>query len=176
MLKKIFLFLCCLLPWFLNNIIPLNYNYYKEIKLPFFAPPSYFYGIIWPIIYILIAISIYNIVSSLKWKEIPNNYKIILLINYIFNQSYTIIFFGLKNNFLAFISCLGTLITISTVVSLVFNSIIIKLNKIDTEIRTIFLKEETALMNNKISKILIPYILLSIFATILSLSIYLYNV
>ena len=152
MLKKIFLFLCCLLPWFLNNIIPLNYNYYKEIKLPFFAPPSYFYGIIWPIIYILIAISIYNIVSSLKWKEIPNNYKIIILINYIFNQSYTIIFFGLKNNFLAFISCLGTLIT------------------------SIFLKEETALMNNKISKILIPYILLSIFATILSLSIYLYNV
>ena len=152
MLKKIILFLCCLLPWFLNNIIPLNYNYYKEIKLPFFAPPSYFYGIIWPIIYILIAISIYNIVSSLKWKEIPNNYKIILLINYIFNQSYTIIFFGLKNNFLAFISCLGTLIT------------------------SIFLKEETALMNNKISKILIPYILLSIFATILSLSIYLYNV
>ena len=152
MLKKIILFLCCLLPWFLNNIIPLNYNYYKEIKLPFFAPPSYFYGIIWPIIYILIAISIYNIVSSLKWKEIPNNYKIILLINYIFNQSYTIIFFGLKNNFLAFISCLGTLIT------------------------SIFLKEETSLMNNKISKLLIPYILLSIFATILSLSIYLYNV
>ena len=152
MLKKIILFLCCLLPWFLNNIIPLNYNYYKEIKLPFFAPPSYFYGIIWPIIYILIAISIYNIVSSLKWKEIPNNYKIILLINYIFNQSYTIIFFGLKNNFLAFISCLGTLIT------------------------SIFLKEETSLMNNKISKILIPYILLSIFATVLSLSIYLYNV
>ena len=150
--KKIFLFLCCLLPWFLNNIIPLNYNYYKEIKLPFFAPPSYFYGIIWPIIYILIAISIYNIVSSLRWKEIPNNYKIILLINYIFNQSYTIIFFGLKNNFLAFISCLGTLIT------------------------SIFLKEETSLMNNKISKILIPYILLSIFSTILSLSIYLYNV
>ena len=149
--KKIFLFLCCLLPWFLNNIIPLNYNYYKEIKLPFFAPPSYFYGIIWPIIYILIAISVYNIVSSLRWKEIPNNYKIILLINYIFNQSYTIIFFGLKNNFLAFISCLGTLIT------------------------SIFLKEETSLMNNKISKILIPYILLSIFATILSLSIYLYN-
>jgi len=152
MLKKIILFLCCLLPWFLNNIIPLNYNYYKEIKLPFFAPPSYFYGIIWPIIYILIAISIYNIVSSLKWKEIPNNYKVILLINYIFNQSYTIIFFGLKNNFLAFISCLGTLIT------------------------SIFLKEETALMNNKISKILVPYILLSIFATVLSLSIYLYNV
>ena len=152
MLKKIILFLCCLLPWFLNNIIPLNYNYYKEIKLPFFAPPSYFYGIIWPIIYILIAISIYNIVSSLKWKEIPNNYKIILLINYIFNQSYTIIFFGLKNNFLAFISCLGTLIT------------------------SIFLKEETSLMNNKISIILVPYILLSIFATILSLSIYLYNV
>ena len=152
MLKKIILFLCCLLPWFLNNIIPLNYNYYKEIKLPFFAPPSYFYGIIWPIIYILIAISIYNIVSSLKWKEIPNNYKIILLINYIFNQSYTILFFGLHNNFLGLVSCLTTLLS------------------------TLFLYEETSLLNNKISKLLYSYIILSLFATILSLSIYLLNI
>lgn len=41
------------------------------------------------------------------------------------------------------------IIIISTVVSLVFISIIIKLNKIDTEIRTIFLKEETKLKKNK---------------------------
>ena len=41
------------------------------------------------------------------------------------------------------------IIIISTIVSLVFISIIIKLNKIDTEIRTIFLKEETKLKKNK---------------------------
>ena len=66
MIKKICLFLGSLLPWFLNNIIPVDYNYYKEIKLPFFAPPSIFYGISWSLIYILIAITIYNILLSYR--------------------------------------------------------------------------------------------------------------
>ena len=152
MLKKIFLFLCCLLPWFLNNIIPLNYNYYKEINLPFFAPPRIFYPIAWTIIYILVAITIYQIITSYKWKEIPKSYKITLLINYLFNQSYTIVFFGLKNPFLGIISTLGTFLS------------------------TLFLYEDTSLMNNKISKLFYPYIVLSLFATILSISIYLLNV
>jgi len=152
MIKKIFLFLICLLPWFLNNIIPVDYNYFKEIKTPFFTPPSIFYPIAWTIIYILIAITIYNIVQSYRWKEIPRSYKIALLINYLFNESYTLVFFGLKNNFLGIISCLGTFLS------------------------TLFLYEETSLMNNKISKLLNPYILLSLFATVLSISIYLLNI
>ena len=125
MLKKVFLFTICLLPWFLNNIIPVDYKYYDKIKTPFFAPPQIFYPIAWTIIYILIAITV--------------------------NQSYTLVFFGLKNNFLGFVSCLGTLIS------------------------TLFLYEETSLLNNKISKILYAYILLSLFATILSLSIFFLN-
>ncbi|MBR2998149.1 MAG: tryptophan-rich sensory protein [Bacilli bacterium] len=151
MLKKVFLFTVCLLPWFLNNIIPVDYKYYDKIKTPFFAPPQIFYPIAWTIIYILIAITVYTIITSYKWKEISNNYKITLLINYLFNQSYTLVFFGLKNNFLGFVSCLGTLIS------------------------TLFLYEETSLLNNKISKLLYPYILLSLFATILSLSIFFLN-
>lgn len=151
MIKKILIFLSCLLPWFLNNIIPVDYNYYNKIVKPFFAPPRVFYPIAWTIVYILIAITIYIIVRSYKIKDIPKNYKITLIINYIFNQSYTILFFGLHNNFLGFVSCLGTFLS------------------------TLFLYEETSLLNNKISKLLQPYIILSLFATILSLSIYLLN-
>lgn len=152
MLKKTILFVLCLLPWFLNNIIPVDYGYYDKIIKPSFAPPQLFYPIAWTIIYILIAITIYNIIVSQKLKDIPKSYKITLLINYLFNQSYTIVFFGLKNNFLGFTSCLGTLLS------------------------TLFLYEDTTLLNNKISKLLYPYIALSIFATILSLSIYLLNI
>ena len=152
MIKKIFIFISCLLPWFLNNIIPVDYKYYDTIKKPFFAAPSIFYPIAWTIIYILIAITIYTIIQSYKIKDIPKNYKITLIINYIFNQSYTILFFGLKNNFLGFISCLGTFLS------------------------ALFLYEETSLINSKISKLLHPYIILSLFATILSLSIYLLNI
>lgn len=151
MIKKIILFILCLLPWFLNNIIPLNYNYYDKIIKPFFAPPKIFYPIAWTITYILIAMTTYTIFQSQKQKDIPNSYKITLFINYLFNQSYTILFFGLKNNFLGFVSCLGTLLS------------------------ALFLYEESSLLNNKISKLFIPYILLSIFATILSFSIYILN-
>lgn len=151
MIKKILLFLVCLAPWFLSSIIPLDYDYYNTINKPFFAPPKIFYPIAWTIIYILIAITIYTVLRSYKFKDIPTSYKITLLINYIFNQSYTLLFFGLNNNFLGFVSCLGAFLS------------------------SLFLYEETALINNKISKLLQPYIILLIFATILSLSIYLLN-
>ena len=151
-MKKIITFLCCLLPWFISNLISLDYNYYQRLKLPSFAPPKAFFGIAWSIIYILIAITIYYVITSYsKIKNIPKNYKIILIINYLLNQSYTLVFFGLKNNFLGIISSLGTFLS------------------------TLFLYEETSLINSKISKLLFPYILLSLFATILSLSIYLLN-
>ena len=152
MLKKILIYILCLAPWFIINIIPLNYNYFNEIKTPFFTPPKLFYPIAWTIIYILISITIYSIITSYKFKEIPKSYKITLLINYLFNQSYTLVFFGLKNQFLGFISCLGTLIS------------------------TLFLYEETSLLETKKKYLLIPYILLSMFATILSATIFLINI
>ena len=151
MFKKFTIFIICLLPWFLNNIIKVDYNFYKEIKLPFFAPPTIFYGIAWTIIYILISITVYHIITSYKFKDIPKTYKIVLLINYISNQSYTLVFFGLKSLFLGFVSCLITFIT------------------------SLFLYEETALLQSKKANLLSPYILLSLFATILSLTILLMN-
>lgn len=151
MLKKIIIYVLCLAPWFINTLIPLDYNYLYEIKTPFFTPPKLFYPIAWTIIYILISITTYNIFTTYK-KDTPKSYKITLLINYLFNQSYTLIFFGLNNQFLGFVSCLGTLIS------------------------TLFLYEETSLLNYKKKYLLIPYILLSMFATILSVTIFLINI
>lgn len=151
MLKKILLYLICLLPYFLNRLFKIDYNYIKTIKTPFFTPPNIFYAISWTIIYILLAFTIYKLITNYKLKEIPISYKIILLINYILNQSYTLIFFKLKNNFLSFIVCLLTLIT------------------------TLYLYNQISLLIKKYKYLIIPYILLSLFATILSLSIYLLN-
>lgn len=152
MIKKISKYILCLLPWFITSIMPLNYKYYNNIVKPVFAPPSLFYGIAWTIIYILIAFTIYSVIETYKLKEVPKSYKITLLINYLFNQAFTVVFFGLNNNFLGFISCLGTLIS------------------------TLYLYEETEqLLNNK-KYFIIPYILLGVFATVLSLSIYVLNI
>lgn len=152
MIKKIIIFVLCISPWFISNLLPLDYNYFNEINTPFFTPPRIFYPIAWTIIYILISITTYAIFTQYKLKDIPISYKLSLLINYIFNQSFTIIFFGLKNNFLGFISCFATFIS------------------------CLFLYKETQLLQSKLSKLFYPYIALSIFATILSLSIYLMNI
>lgn len=151
MLKKFIIYVLCLAPWFISTLIPLDYNYLYEIKTPFFTPPKLFYPIAWSIIYILISITTYSIFTTYK-KDTPNSYKITLFINYLFNQSYTLVFFGLNNQFLGFISCLGTLIS------------------------AMFLYEETSLLDHKKKYLLIPYILLSMFATILSVTIFLINI
>ncbi len=151
MLKKILTFIICLLPWGIASLVPVDYNYYDEINLPWFAPPNLFYIIAWSLIYILIAISITCLLQSYKFKDIPCSYKITLIINYIFNQSYTLVFFGLKSNFLGFVSCLGTLISL------------------------LFLIVETRSLKESCVKYLIPYVLLSIFAVILSFTIYVIN-
>ena len=148
-MKKVIRFLVILLPWFLSSLLFRSNSFYNKINLPFFALPSFLYGIIWTILYILIAISIYKVIDKydLKIKE----YNKAIIINYIFNQLYTFIFFGIKNLFLAFIDTLFILIS------------------------SINLYYETKKLDLKAAKLLIPYIIFSGFATILSLTIYFMN-
>lgn len=150
-MKAFFKFFIILLPWFLSSLIPIDKEFYNSLTLPFFTPPQMAYGIIWSIIYICISISIYQILNTYKIKDIPKSYKYTLLLNYIANQSFQPLFFLLKSPFLGFVSCILTFIT------------------------SLFLYKETKDLKEKSAKYLIPYILFSLFATILSLSIYLLN-
>ena len=70
MFKKCVIYIFCLIPWFLSSIIKVDYNYFKEIKTPFFTPPKMFYPIAWTIVYILIAITIYKIIIAYKLKTV----------------------------------------------------------------------------------------------------------
>ena len=139
--KNVVRFLIYLLPWFISSIIfRVDTSFYDSINKPFFAPPGIVFPIVWTILYILIAIGLYN-----------NNNKSIeyyksLIINYFSNQIYTFLFFVIKSPFIAFIDTLVVLIS------------------------SLFLYNETK------SKWFIPYIIWNIFATILSLSVYLLNI
>ena len=145
--KKFFSYLLFLLPWFISSILfRVDKNYYLSLRLPFFAPSPVIFAIVWPILYILIAYSIYK-----TYKDRNNIYTISLIFNYIFNQLYTFFFFVLKNNFLGLIDSIIVLVT-----SIV---LFIEIKKID---------------KNK-SYFLIPYILWNIFAFILSTSIIILN-
>ena len=149
-MKKIILFVVCLLPWFLSSIFISDTSFYKTLNLPFFALPSFAYGIVWSILYILIAISIYKIYSNNNFKDIKE-YNIALLSNYIFNQLYTFLLFNLNNLFLSFVDSLIILIT------------------------SINLYTETKKLDESASKFLIPYVIFNVFATILSITIYFMN-
>lgn len=150
-LKKVFLFILCLLPWFATSLIPIDLEFYQSLKLPFFTPPPIFYTITWTITYIGISISVFNLINKYSWKSLPKTYKKTLLINYIFNQLFTIVFFYLQSTFLGFVTSLGTFVS------------------------CLFLYEETANLDEKSTKYLNAYVLLSLFATILSLTIYIIN-
>lgn len=149
MIKKILKFIVILLPWFLSGLICNDYSYFDTINTPSFTIPKFLFGIVWTILYILIAISIYK-VSESNYYDLKD-YKKNLLYNYIFNQLYTIIFFCFKNNFLAFVDVLLTLLS------------------------SLFLYYETKSINNKASKFLLPYVFFLIYAFILSITIYFIN-
>ena len=100
-------YLLFLLPWFISSILfKSSTMYYESLSLPFFAIPSYLFGIVWTILYILIAISIFIV-----YENCNKEYKKYLLINFISNQLFTFFFFTLRNNFLSLIDVIITLIS-----------------------------------------------------------------
>ena len=145
--KIFFKYLAFLLPWFLSALLFKNDStYYYSLNLPLFAPPPVIFAIVWPILYILIAYSVY--------KTIPkstSNYKIYLVINYLANQLFSFCFFTLKNNFLALVDVIIVLIS------------------------SLYLYVETKLIDDDNKWYLIPYIIWNIFALILIFTIFIIN-
>jgi tryptophan-rich sensory protein len=89
------------------------YNWYSTLIKPFFAPPSWLFGPVWTVLYILIAIS-YGYVGYLFFtKKIPFIVVLPFILNLIFNFIFTPIQFGLQNNLLASVDIVlvvGTLV------------------------------------------------------------------
>lgn len=150
-MKKILKFIVILIPWFIGGILFRSDTvFYKSLSKPVFAPPSILFPIVWTILYILIAISIYLVLKDNKLKDNPN-YTKTLLINYISNQIFSFLFFTLKSPFLALIDTFIVLIS------------------------SLFLYYESKELNKTSAKLLIPYIIWNIFATILIIFIFFMN-
>lgn len=150
-MKKIITYILILIPWFVSGLLfRSDSTFYQSLSLPSFAPPPIVFGIVWPILYILISYSIYLIVNEFNLKD-QKDYLIYLIINYVSNQLFILFFFTLKNLFLGFADAVIVLLS------------------------SLFLYYETKSLNEKSSKFLIPYIIWNIFATILSMTIYFMN-
>jgi len=150
-MKKILKFLIIALPWFIGGLIFRSDTiFYKSLNKPFFAPPSIVFPIMWTILYILIATSIYLIYRDNSYKDTPN-YNKTLLINYFSNQIFSFLFFTIKSPFLALIDTIVVLIS------------------------SLFLYYESKELNKTSAKLLIPYIIWNVFASILIISIFFMN-
>jgi translocator protein len=89
-----------------------SYNWYSTLIKPTWAPPSWLFGPVWSILYVLIAVSFGKVFMMLGQKQIPFIVALPFILNLLFNFIFTPIQFGLKNNYLAAVDILLVLITL----------------------------------------------------------------
>ncbi len=124
-----------------------TYSWYQQLIKPSWAPPSWLFGPVWTVLYILIVLS-FGKVFWMTWKkEISFLITLPFVLNLIFNFLFTPIQFGLKNNLLASVDILLVLATLVWAMVVIYPH------------------------NRWITYVQIPYLLWVLFATILQLSV-----
>lgn len=89
------------------------YNWYSQLIKPSWAPPTWLFGPVWTILYVLIAVSFGKVFLMAWQKQIAFMVVLPFILNLVFNFAFTPLQFGLKNNLLAAIDILlvlGTLV------------------------------------------------------------------
>lgn len=150
--KKIIFFIVVLAVFMIPGFLfGRNTEFYDQINKPVFAPPGILFAIVWPILYIIQSFFITKIYFSYKENMEFKKLLTLLVINAIINIMYMPIFFTFKSMFGGFV------ITLLVAVSIIL--IIMKAK--DLKVKEWYLE--------------IPYLLWSVFALVLSISIYLMN-
>ena len=97
-------------------------TYYKSLKLPPLAPPTWAFGTVWPILYAIIFISYGNVLFKAIKGEVSWLFTLPFAINLIANYAFTYFQFGLKNNYLAAADALIMWITIIITIILLWHN------------------------------------------------------
>ena len=124
-----------------------TYTWYQALIKPTWSPPSWIFGPVWSLLYVIIAITYCTVFYKIYTKELPQYLAISFILNLIFNLSFTYFQFGLKNNILASIDIIFVLISLVWAIVTIYPHVRI-----------------VALLN-------IPYLLWASFATVLQLTI-----
>jgi len=122
-------------------------SWYSQLIKPTWAPPSWIFGPVWSVLYILIAISFGTVFYKVFTKQLPALIALPFVLNLIFNLSFTYFQFGLKSNILAAIDIVLVLGTLIWAMVIIYPHI-----------------KWVALIN-------IPYLLWVLFATVLQLTV-----
>lgn len=93
--------------------------WYASLIKPTWAPPSWLFGPVWSVLYIIIFISFGAVFYKVLKKELPRVVAIPFVLNLLFNLLFSPIQFVLQNNYLAALDILlvlGTLIWFMVVI------------------------------------------------------------
>lgn len=122
-------------------------SWYSTLIKPTWAPPSWLFGPVWSVLYVLIAVSFGTVFYKVFTKQLPVLIALPFVLNLIFNLSFTYLQFGLKSNILAAIDIVLVLGTLIWAIIIIYPHI-----------------KWVALIN-------IPYLLWVLFATVLQLTV-----
>jgi benzodiazapine receptor len=89
-----------------------TYNWYAQLIKPTWAPPTWLFGPVWTILYIIIAVTYSTVFYKAFTRQIPWIVALPFVLNLVFNAAFTPIQFGLKNNTLASLDILLVVITL----------------------------------------------------------------
>jgi len=89
-----------------------TYSWYSQLVKPSWSPPSWLFGPVWTVLYVLIIISFGKVFLMAWQKQISLLVALPFILNLIFNFAFTPLQFGLKNNLLAAIDILLVLTTL----------------------------------------------------------------
>jgi len=156
MKKPLKIFLCvvvCELAGAIGAIFttPAISGWYATIQKPFFNPPNWIFGPVWTFLFFLMGVSLYLVLEKDLKDTTVKSALMIFIGQFILNVLWSILFFGLKRPFDAFIEIIVLWFAILLT--------IVQFHKID----------------QKAALLLVPYLLWVSFATVLNMSVWILN-
>ncbi|QQS38932.1 tryptophan-rich sensory protein [Candidatus Woesebacteria bacterium] len=151
--KLVFSILVCQLAGIIGSVFTISSieNWYILLNKPFFSPPNWIFGPVWTILYTLMGISLYLVWTSKKGSNATDKAYTVFTAQLILNTIWSIIFFGLRNPFLALIVIYIMLLAI---------------------ILTLIQFRKISILS---AKLLVPYLVWVSFASLLNLAIVVLN-